>query len=159
MSDLGVQEGITAPLFSYGLIISGILALVFASGLFTILRSQILGKVGAFVFLLATAALVAIGIFPENIKPMHYYASVAFFALFPVAMLFLVVAFLQMHKAKSGLFTLAVALTAASPWAVQFAIEYVPNVAIPETISALSASTWATILGFNMLKQASHPRT
>jgi hypothetical protein len=34
-------------------------------------------------------------------------------------------------------------------------MRYVPNVAIPETISALSASTWSIVLGFQMLKQGS----
>jgi len=33
LSDLGVQEGVTAVLFNSGLIFSGILALIFASGL------------------------------------------------------------------------------------------------------------------------------
>jgi len=29
-------------------------------------------------------------------------------------------------------------------------------VAIPETLSALSASTWSIVLGFKMLREASH---
>jgi hypothetical membrane protein len=73
LGDLGVQEGVTAILFNYGLIIVGILALVFASGLF-VLQKTMLGRIGAFIFVLAALTLMAIGVFPENVKPTHYYA-------------------------------------------------------------------------------------
>lgn len=159
LSNLGIQKGLTAPLFNYGLITSGLFALAFAIGLFHSLSKKTLAKIGTFTFVLATLALIAIGIFPENIKPLHYYASVAFFALLPLALLVLVAAFLQMGKMKMGLFTLTIALVAAGPWGVYFAVQYAPNVAIPETISALSASTWAIVLGNNMLKQASQSRS
>ena len=155
LSDLGVQEGLTAPLFNYGLIISGAMSLVFASGILALLRNKLVGKVGSFTFVLATLALIAIGIFPENARPMHYFASVAFFALIPIAMLILMWAFAQVGKVKTALYTLLVAIVAAVPWVIQFAVHYVSDVAIPETISALSASAWAIALGFMMLKKAS----
>jgi hypothetical membrane protein len=132
LSDLGVQEGLTAPLFN-----------------------KLVGKVGSFTFVLATLALIAIGIFPENARPMHYFASVAFFALIPIAMLVLTWAFVQIGGSKVALFTLLTAIVAAVPWVIQFAVPYVCGVAIPETISALSASAWAISLGFMMLKKAS----
>jgi hypothetical membrane protein len=155
LSDLGVQEGLTVPLFNYGLIISGAMSLVFASGILALLRNKLVGKVGSFTFALATLALIAIGIFPENARPMHYFASVAFFALIPIAMLVLMWAFAQVGKVKTALYTLLVAIVAAVPWVIQFAVHYVSDVAIPETISALSASAWTIALGFMMLKKAS----
>jgi len=155
LSDLGVQEGLTAPLFNYGLIISGAMSLVFASGILALLRNKLVGKVGSFTFVLATLALIAIGIFPENARPMHYFVSVAFFALIPIAMLVLMWAFVQIGESKVALFTLLTAIVAAVPWAIQLAVRYVRGVAIPETISALSASAWAIALGFMMLKKAS----
>jgi hypothetical membrane protein len=155
LSDLGVQEGLTAPLFNYGLIISGAMSLVFASGILALLRNKLVGKVGSFTFVLATLALIAIGIFPENARPMHYFASVAFFALIPIAMLVLTWAFVQIAGSKVALFTLLTAIVAAVPWVIQLAEPYVRGVAIPETISALSASAWAIALGFMMLKKAS----
>jgi len=155
LSDLGVQEGLTAPLFNYGLIISGAMSLVFASGILALLRNKLVGEVGSFTFVLATLTLIAIGIFPENARPMHYFASVAFFALIPIAMLVLMWAFVQVGKVKTALYTLLVAIVAAVPWVIQFAVHYVSDVAIPETISALSASAWAIALGLMMLKKAS----
>jgi hypothetical membrane protein len=82
LSDLGVKEGITAPLFNGGLVISGVLALIFASGLLKLLDKNILDKIGVLTFALTALALIAAGVFPENAKPTHYYASVAFFMLF-----------------------------------------------------------------------------
>jgi len=155
LSDLGVQEGITSILFNYGLIISGTLALIFATGLFIFLREKMLGKMGAFIFVLATLALITIGIFPENVKPTHYYASVAFFVLFLISMFVICASFLLMAKVKMGLFTFLVAIFAAFVWITEWTIQFGPNVAIPETLYALSASTWSIVLGFKMLKEAS----
>jgi len=155
LSDLGVVEGVTAVLFNSGLIIGGILAIIFASGLFVFLRNRVLGRIGAFIFTLAALALVAIGIFTENFGRIHYYVSVAFFMFAPISMLIICATFFVMEKVKMGLFTFLTAIIVALVWVLQFAMRYVPNVAIPETISALLASTWSIVLGFQMLKQGS----
>lgn len=151
LSDLGVQEGVTAILFNTGLIISGVLAILFAAGLFTFVKASLLGRIGGFLFLLDALALTAIGIFPENIEPLHYYASVAFFTLFPISMFILGAAFLRTLKMKLGLFTVIAALVAAIVWTISFG----EGVAIPETLSGLSASAWLVVLGFKMLKDGS----
>jgi len=155
LSDLGVMEGVTAVLFNSGLIISGILAIIFACGLFVFLDDRTLGRIGAFIFTLAALALVAIGIFTENFGRIHYYVSVAFFTFAPISMLIICATFFVVGKVKLGLFTFITAITAALVWVLQFAMQYVPNVAIPETISALPVSMWAIVLGFKMLKQRS----
>jgi hypothetical membrane protein len=155
LSDLGVVEGVTAVLFNSGLIIGGILAIIFASGLFIFLRNRVLERIGAFIFTLAAMALVAIGIFTENFGRIHYYVSVAFFTFTPISMLIICATFFVMGKVKMGVFTFLTAIIVAFVWVLQFAMQYVPNVAIPETISALLASTWSIVLGFQMLKQGS----
>lgn len=155
LSDLGVQEGITAILFNSSLIIGGILTLIFALGLFLYLHNM-LGKIGAFTFILDAFALSTIGVFPENIKSVHFYASVAFFVLFPLAMFFVTASFLQMREAKMGLFTFLIALFATIVWAIQWTIQFGPNVAIPEALSAFSAATWSIVLGYKMLRHSSH---
>ncbi|HJX02469.1 MAG TPA: DUF998 domain-containing protein [Candidatus Bathyarchaeia archaeon] len=155
LSDLGIQSGTTAPLFNYGLISSGIIALIFASGLFSFLGDKLLGKIGAAVFTLAVVSLTAIGVFPESVRPTHFYVSVAFFMLFPISMLLIVATFLLADKKQLGWFTFMVAMIAAVPWVLQFTVPYVENVAIPETISAVSASMWAIALGYKMIVQSS----
>jgi hypothetical membrane protein len=154
LSDLGVQEGVTATLFNSGLMIGGILLLVFLSGLF-VLQKTMLSRIGVFMSVLAALALVAIGTFPESVEPTHYYVSVAFFLLLPVSMLVIGAAFLLTAKVKMGVFTFLVAIVAALVWVMQWTIGFGSNVAIPETLSALSASTWSIVLGFKMLRGAS----
>ena len=155
LSDLGVVSGATAILFNSGLVISGVLAMLFASGLFIVFRENMLGRIGAFIFLLGALALIAIGIFPENVKPMHYYASVTFFVLLPTSMFMIGAAFLFMARLKTGVFTFLLAMFAVIVWVVQFSARFVSGVAIPETLSALSASTWSVVLGFKILQKVS----
>jgi len=155
LSDLGVQEGVTAILFNSGLILGGILTLVFVSGLFA-LQKTMLGRIGVFIFVLSALALTAIGIFPENAGRIHYYVSVAFFLLFPISMFVIGATFLLTAKVKMGFFTFLAAIVASLVWAIQWTIGFGSNVAIPETLSALSAFAWFIVLGFKMLREASH---
>jgi hypothetical membrane protein len=156
LSDLGVTAGPTMVLFNSGLIVSGILALFFALGLFVIMRSNWLGGVGTITFIFDSLALIAIGVFPENVRPMHIYASVAFFVLFPVSMFFLTASFLLSSDVKKGLLTLSAAVFAVGVWIAEFLWRYVPGAAIPETLSVLSASFWVVILGFDMVRDVSY---
>ncbi|MGB9714084.1 MAG: DUF998 domain-containing protein [Candidatus Bathyarchaeales archaeon] len=153
LSDLGVVEGVTSMVFNGGLIVSGILATIFAIGLYNYLGGSTLGKAGSLIFVLDTLALMLIGVFPENIKPTHYYVSVMFFMLFPIAMLVLTAAFLKNANAKMGLFTFLVAAFAAAVWIIQWTVGFGSNVAIPETLSALAASAWTIVLSVKMLKE------
>jgi hypothetical membrane protein len=154
LSDLGVQEGATAILFNSGLVIGGILALVFVSGLF-LLQKTMLGRIGVFIFVLAALDFIAIGVFTENFEPTHFYVSVTFFVLFPISMLVTGAAFLLTAERKMGVFTFLAAIVAALMWAIQWTIGFGSNVAIPETLSGLSASIWLMVLGFKMLREAS----
>lgn len=158
LSDLGVQTGVTATLFNYGLIISGFFAVMFALGLFMFLSQKLLGKIGALIFVLDVLFLIAIGVFPENVRPTHYYVSVMFFVLFPISMLIMCATFFLTCNVKMGLFTFITAFVAAAVWIIQFSIRFVRGVAIPEAISALSASAWSIVLGVQMLKQASRSK-
>jgi len=159
LSDLGIIEGTTALLFNSGLLISGTLCIIFATGLFTFLKKQATGKIGAFIFALASVALFAIGVFPENVRPVHYLVSVMFFMLLPIAMLIITGVFWLMHQVRMAVFTLLVAAAAAAPWLLYFTAPYAANVAIPETVSAFAGSVWAVVLSGKMLRQASHSKT
>lgn len=159
LSDLGVQAGVTAPLFNVGLVISGLLFLVFAVGLFQSAGKSVVGKVGALVLCLACVSLVCIGIFNESFKPIHFYVSVAFFVSMPISLLILVGSFWRAGQQKWSLFTLAIGLAAATPWVLQYTIHYVPNVAIPEFVSGFAGALWTAILSVKMLKEAAHAKT
>jgi len=159
LSDLGVMTNPTSVLFNLGLIVSGILAIVFAFGLLVFFNETVSGRIGGIMFVLDCLALICIGIFPESAKPMHLYASVAFFAIFPLAMFLMTASFVLSSKHRMALFTFAIAVFAAVVWAAEFLVHYVPGVAIPETLSALAACLWVAVLSFNILRKPLNPDT
>jgi len=153
LSDLGVAPGLTASVFNFGLAIAGVLAFCFAAlGIYSFLSTRLSGKVGAAVFAAATVALTCIGIFNENFSPTHYIVSVAFFSLAPIGLFILTYAFWRSSQRELAALSIVIALIAAVPWILQLTINYVPNVAIPETISAAAVSVWAVVLSVKILK-------
>jgi hypothetical membrane protein len=172
LSDLGVMPGATSALFNYGLIVSGILGFIFATSLFRVMRvfeifssdgkPHLLfyrGLGGALFFSLACLALIAIGVFPENVKFVHTFASVAFFVMLIIALGRLGIGFWQVRQKPWAVFTLLLGVVAAVPWLLLFLVRYVSGVAIPEFISAVAGGLWAGVFGFKMLKMASQPKT
>jgi len=158
LSDLGVVPGVTAALFNYGLMISGMLLFIFSTGMFVFLGEKFVSRTGAFVFALAYLSLVAIGVFPENFKPTHYLVSVTFFVLLPISMLVITGAFWLMGQVRMAVFTLLVAVVAAAPWVLLFSVRYVSGVAVPEAVSGLAGAVWAVVLGYKMMKEASRAK-
>jgi len=155
LSDLGVVSGVTALAFNLGLFIAGLLGFFFAIiGLFSYFKNNLVGKVGSIVFAVATVWLMAIGIFNENFHPTHFIVSVLFFITLPVALWVLTVALYLKNEVKLALFTLISSFIAAAPWILFYAVHYVQNVAIPETISALTGSIWIIIMSYKILKTA-----
>jgi len=147
LSDLGVVPGVTSILFTVGLCGGGILALVFtALGLYGYAGEKPLGKIGAVFFAAATASLILIGVFNENFRPTHYIVSVAFFFFAPLAFFILTAAFHQSRKRGLAVYTLTSAIVAAVVWILQLTIEYVPKVAIPETVSGVIIAAWVIAL-------------
>ncbi len=159
LSDLGIVSGITGPVFNFGLYFSGLFVFKFAVfGLFRHLGSWV-GKIGALTFAATAWALMGIGIAHENIPPYHYLFSVAFFVLLPISLFIITAAFALKRQTKMALFTLLIAVAAATPWILQFTLNYVQGVAIPEFTSALAGSTWTIVLSYKMLKTPAQPKT
>ncbi len=152
LSDLGVVPGITSTLFNTGLVLTGIFAFIFAIGLFFYFKENIVGRIGSVFFALATLFLIAIGVFNES-SPLHYPVSVAFFALLGIALLINTAAFAYKRQVKLALLTVILALIEVIIWTLFFAIRFVPNVAIPESLSAIAGSIWALMLSCLMIKK------
>jgi hypothetical membrane protein len=155
LSDLGIVKGYTGPLFNFGLYASGFLGLVFAVfGLLSYIGKTFLGRVGAALFFAATLALIAIGVFNESYSGIHFAVSAAFFVLAPISLFVITCAFWFSHKKRAAVFSLGTGVVAALPWILQLTFNYVPKVAIPETISALVVSAWTIAVSYKILKQA-----
>jgi hypothetical membrane protein len=168
LSDLGVMPGVTSALFNYGLVAGGILGLVFATSLFGVMRffdflstdgkPHMLfyrGESGALFFSLACLALIAIGVFPENVRYAHGLASVAFFVALFLALVLLGIAFLQVRRKPLAMFTLLLGVVAVVPWLLLFVVRYVSGVAVPELISAVAGGLWAVVFSYKILRMTS----
>jgi len=156
LSDLGVVEGVTMMVFNFGLAAAGLLAVVFALGVFSYFKGSTAGKVGSAVFAAACVALFCIGIFNEHYSPTHYIVSVAFFSLAPIGFFIMTSAFYLKGNRKLALFSVATGAVAVAPWILYFTIHYAPNVAIPEIISAAAIAIWAVIISAKIIQK---PRT
>ena len=155
LSDLGVVPGVTGPLFNFGLYASGLLGLNFAMlGLFSYFRKSLVGEVGALAFAATTLSLIGIGIFNKSFSGTHYAFSVAFFVLAPISLFIISAAFALAKEKWLSIFTVLIGVVAALPWVLLFALNYVPGVAIPETISGLAVSAWIITFGSRIIKQA-----
>jgi len=155
LSDLGVVKGITGPLFNFGLCASGLLGFIFVLfGLFTYLGKSFVGKVGTLAFAAAAVALIAIGVFNESFSGIHQAVSVVFFVLVPISLFIITFAFVLANQKETAILTVGIGIVAALPWILLFTFRYVPNVAIPETISALAVSVWTITFSYRILRQA-----
>ena len=151
LSDLGnyARSGV-APIFNLGLIISGILTVVFGLGILEYLKNRKLGKAGVFILMIAGAALTCIGIFSEDFGEIHFYASVAFFSLFPISLLIIGAALILECSRGFGIFSIIIAILAGIPWPLYFTFTW-GGVAIPEITSVAFDSVWSITAGIKML--------
>jgi len=154
LSDLGVRD-IAAILFNSSLIIGGILTITFAIGVRKILPRGILARMGILLLIMASAALCAIGLFPETAGVIHFYFSVTFFTLFPISLFFVGGAMIRKPSRRSlGLLAVLVGFAAAAVWAFPWT-----SAAIPEALSSAAISIWSIAFGIELLKEVSHLRT
>jgi hypothetical membrane protein len=146
LSDLGVHEA--ASIFNSGLIIGGILTTIFGIGLMPIFRKQVLGFVGAFTLVLSSVSLCAIGIFPESAGRIHFYVSVAFFALLVISLFFIGATLVRKSSQRYfGFFSILADFVTAAAWAIPH-----EGVAIPEITASVAGSVWAIVLSIKILQ-------
>ena len=147
ISVLGV-EGSTTMLFNCGLILTGVLSLIFAFGLGRSLPSSRPGQWGIASLALGSMAISAMGIFPRTIDLPHDMASTAFFVLITLALLMVGIATITASQKIWGLLSLTAAL-------VIIAFQLVPwpwsGGAIPQLLSCLPWSLWTIAFGVRLL--------
>lgn len=143
LSDLGVQTN-TAALFNYGMIAGGVLAFIFSLGLIKVLSR----KIGGYVLLFSSIALIGVGIFPETVFVLHFFTSATFFVTLTVALLLLGITMQKdPFKRPVGLLALACASVAMTSALFLFPLK---GIALPEAFSCFPAFVWCFIVGAKM---------
>lgn len=146
-SDFRVK-GSAASLFNSGLILSGILSLVFAIGIRKTLLSSRLGELGVASLILGSIALSGIGAFPETVILPHNLASIAFFVFSTLAPLLVGVAAITASRMTWGLLSLTTGTLkitlALAPW------PWSGN-AIPMLLYSLPSALWTIVFAVALL--------
>lgn len=145
LSDLGhpLLHPTSALIFNSGLIIGGIVTIFFVLGLAMNVRKNIIALVGTGMLLVATLALICVGVFNETFSPWHFIFSVTLFASMAFTLLIFGAA-MAINKPTRwfGITTLLLGVVAASPWLLMSWA----HAAIPETISAVTAYVWILMM-------------
>jgi len=147
ISVLGVEGSATA-LFNWGLILIGLLSLVFAIGLWKNLIIGRVGRVGVASLLLGSVSISTAGIFPRTINLPHNSASIAFFIFIALALLLVGVAAIIASRRVFGVLSIiggiliVVILRAPWPWG---------GGAIEQLLACLPWSLWMIAFGVRML--------
>lgn len=150
LSALGV-EGSATKLFNCGLILTGVLSLIFVIGLGRSLLSSRLGQLGMASLILGSVSISAVGIFPRVFALPHDLASIAFFMFFTLALFLIGVAAIMVSQMKWGLLSLVAGVLIIAfpllpwPWS---------GGAIQQLLSCLSWSLWTIVFGVVLLVRA-----
>lgn len=140
-----VSSPTTILLCLSGLIVAGILAIIFAIGLFYQAYSP-LWRLGAIFAIMGAAALCAMGIFPEPAGVVHIVAAYAFGLLVPTAMLLIGGALVPPEKWSGG-FSITLGIVALAGTSM---MSY--GRSIPEFVLLFAVSLWAIAFGVRMLR-------
>jgi len=147
ISVLGVEGSMTA-LFNWGLILTGLIYLVFAVGLSRNLPSSWAGKSGGVSLILGSLALSAVGVFPRTFNLPHDTSSVAFYGLILLALLLIGVAAIRSSRTLVGWLSITVGvllivfLLIPWPWS---------GGAIEQLLSCIPWSLWTVAFGIRMV--------
>lgn len=145
LSDLGV--GSTAGVFNTGLILGGLVNVVFAAGLWLWSPADRVTRVGAGILVLDAIALALIGIFPESVGRLHWLISWIYFLLAALGYVIYGAAALRNRNPVVG-------LTSIAAGALGLMAANIPphqGMAVPELIGALIISCWTFAMGTRLV--------
>jgi len=152
LSDLGAVGTPYNAIFNLGLVITGVLSLIFMPGLRTLLHGAV-GKIGGVVLSAGLLSLILIGVFPEGTFP-HWYVSVGFF-VFSATGITLIGTDQALTRAARpwGVLVLSLVALALVSVSLIWTIDGIKP-AIPETIGAFVFSEFSLIFAARLLLSA-----
>ena len=141
LSDLGHSvNSEVAPLFNFGLLLSGFLTIVFSV---TSFRNH--AKYTSYALVLVGLSLQLVGTFDEIYKPLHFQVSVLFFAALGLASI-------SYFIEKRSVLALAALTVGAVSWILYGLEVYSAGIAVPETVSSVATITWVMLAAFKIYR-------
>lgn len=151
ISVLGV-EGSMKTLFNWGLILTGLLSLIFAIGLRKNLLLSRPGQYGVISLIIGSMGIAMIGIFPRSIDLPHDVASVVFFLFVILAFLLIGTASIAASRLKWGILSLIAGVLMIAFWRIPWTWY---GDAIPQLLNCLPWSLWTIIFSVMLLRNFS----
>lgn len=146
LSELGDRSRPGVVLFNVGAILAGIMSLVFSAGLYRVLSSSLLGRLGTVTLGIASLFLIGVGVFPIDTGTAHTVASLGFFGLGAIALAMLIVPAWRSHVLHRGGGLLTMVLLLIS-------LVGVATLSIPaaEALSVGCLLLWTVLISIRML--------
>jgi hypothetical membrane protein len=149
LSDMGISA--TSNPFNAGLIMAGILSVVFALGMWRWIGSSRTGKIGAALLILGSIVLSLIGIVVESIEPLHFNLAVAYFTLMPLSYILLGIAMIRRGQLIAGNLSIVAAIIAIMIMVFRKTITHADGIAVPEMLTSIITNAWSFGLGLTLL--------
>lgn len=139
LSDLGIAD--TAPLFNGGLVIGGILSVVFYGSLWISgwKRMDLAARAGALLQPLSLLFMLLVGVFTEAFGPFHLYLAISFFVTILAGTMLLGISMLRDPAVNVlGFFAVVITVLGAAGWLLPRG----DGLALPEVLSCLPQFIW-----------------
>jgi len=148
LSDLGNITRETSPIFNAGIIISGIVIVIFPLGLTSRAKTNTVEYSGTIALIVSAIALIGVGIFPENYILEHVITAGTMFLLNTVGLFLFGLAFIRSESMKSlGVVSFFLAIASAVIWVPIWG----RGIAIPEIIASAAVYILILVLSARML--------
>lgn len=152
LSDLGHPARASAPAFNLGLMVAGLLGVMFVIRVAT--ESETMAHwIGVAVMFGSVVNLGLIGLF-DITHPLHGTVSVAFFVSLTVGLLVYGTAEVLADRPKLGLFDIWLGVGHATVWAVWAAGLGSPGIAIPEFLGGIAILAWVIPLTHRLYRDS-----
>lgn len=139
LSDLGHPDRAVAPLFNYGLVVSGLLGVAFA-GRVWLAGTNAAHRIGAAVLGLALANAALVGVYPVT-HDLHGPVAVAFFVLLTLGLFAHGSGDALAGRARRGVLTTWLAVAHVAAWVLLGVVPFA-GIALPELVGVLALWGW-----------------
>jgi hypothetical membrane protein len=142
-----VSTPTTIAILTNGMMLAGILAFIFAVGLWKSIKI-LSGRVGSLMLMVSAIGIFGTGLFPEPTGMPHVMATFLFFIFGSIGLLYLSAALMDSGQKSLGFLVLLLGIIALLFGGVLIVFR-----AIPELIASIASSIFTIIFGLKMIKK------
>lgn len=132
--------------FNIAVLVAGFAGIRFSFGLARLLANQRLGRIGSYVFAVASLGLISVGVFPIDTGTPHTVASIFFFSVAAIAAIILMHPLAKRYGIASGpLITTAVVII------ISFLALATTPIPFAEAVTVAGLLVWVAVLSIQIL--------